>query len=317
MDEWYYQRGETTFGPITGVMMHNLVQRGRLLGSSRVRRSDAAEWSTVAQIRPDLPPVPEAAPPSPEQPSSAQPFDSSLPGASVAYAPPQSGLLALPQTRLPAVLWFGFILCTGALLFEIACWISMIFIHYSGLSGGAAWPQGLQLFAVRLKDFVSHDQALTSSIVGTITVVIWQGCAFASLRHLYGGLVRRSLASGLWWLVPIASFFKPLLCLRDMRYLSRTRRDVPHPQASFGLLLITLEAFILLCFSINVFAMFDSSSHRAAINQVQNFAIIGIDVTLLVLVITNFLQQRRLYTHWDDDAHWQNSSSQWQDVDRL
>ena len=318
MDEWHYQRGETTFGPISGVTLHSLIQRGRLQGDTRVKRSDMAEWSTVAQILPDLPTVPEAPVSSPELPARSAPFtaptfDSSLPGAAVAYAPPQSAPSVQPQVRLPALFWFGFTLCAGSLLAEIACWISMIFIHLSGVSAGAAWPHALQRFAETLKNFVPREVALTSALVGMISTALWQGCAFASLRRLYGGVVRRSSASGLWWFVPIANLFKPFQCLRDMRYLSHTRRDVPDPRASFGLLLITLEAFILLRFSINVFERSSPSpvsvrGSLLAMQVVDDFAVMAFDATLLVFVISNFLQQRRLYAHWNDDAYWQNRS---------
>jgi hypothetical protein len=306
MDEWHYQRGETTFGPISGETLHSLIKRGRLQSNTGVRRSDVAEWSTVAEVLPSLPPIPEAPPP--EQFTNAQPFDSSLPGASAVYAPPQSTLVAIPQSSPPASLWIGMILCAGSLLFEIICWISRSIFFLSEISDTSFWPRWLHESSQSLTSFT-----IVSTAIGTITTAIWQGCAFASLKHLYGGMVRRSRASGLWWIIPIANLFLPLLCLREMRYLSRKRREVINPHASFGPLLITLETLILIRFPIHVLA---ALSHRtqtsaefvAATLLVSIFTIIAFATILLIIVIANFRQQKRLYAHWNDDAYWQNPS---------
>lgn len=315
MYEWHYQRGETIFGPISGVTLHSLIQRGRLQGDTRVRRADMAEWSTVAQILPDLPTAPESPASISEQPASALPFDSSLPGASVIYAPPQSALTEQPQPRMPVFLWAGMLLCAGCLLLEIACWISMAFAHLSGHS--SAWPTWLQQFAGVLTSFLNEKATAKSMVVTAVSLILWQACAFASLRKLYGGLMRRNLACGLWWLVPIAHLFKPLMCLRDMRYLSRTRRDVPDPQASFGPLLLTMEALILIPLFSRLLTLLTPEtalpsgfSHSAAPSTVMQIVddagMIAFATVMLLIVISNFLQQRRLYAHWTDDAYWQD-----------
>jgi len=315
MDEWHYMRGETTFGPISGVMLHSLVKRGRLQNDSRVRRAGEAGWSTIAEVLPGLPPVPDSPLPA-EQPASALPFDSTLPGASVVYAPPQSALDARPHTGMPAFLWFGMIFCVGSLLFEVQCGISMIFIHLSGHSSMAAWPAWLSKGADVMIHFLNSETSRIAAALGMISIVLWQGCAFASLKRLYSGLVRRSLFSGLWWFVPIANLFMPLFCLRDMRYLSRTRQDVPDPQASVGPLLLTMEALILLPIPLDISAALSPHSLKSGgwddtiTHLVHDVLMIGLSTTLLLIVLSNFLQQRRLYAHWHDDEYWQNPNGQ-------
>ncbi len=216
MDEWYYQRGETTFGPISGVTLHSLIKRGRLQNDTLVRKSGEEGWSTAAQVLPHLPPVLDSPPatdsPQPsDQPTTTPTFDSSLPGASVIYAPPQSTQADQPQPQLPVYLWMGAILCAGGLLFEIACWISLVFVHLSGHT--SSWPDWLKQFAQVLTSFFNEKTTSIATKFTAVALILWQACAFASLRNLYGGLVRRNLACGLWWFVPIANLFKPLLCL--------------------------------------------------------------------------------------------------------
>jgi len=312
MAEWYYMRGETQFGPISGVMLHGLIQRGRLQGDTRVRRSDMAEWSTAAEVLPSLPPIPESPPPPAEQLTNAQPFDSSLPGASVVYAPPQATLVVLSQPGQPAALWIGTILCSVALVFELTCWATLALIHLSYLVEESLWPEWLKMLATWLTHSLGMNHVIFATAISKIATAIWQGCAFSSLKKLYGGVVRRSRASGLWWFVPVANLFMPLRCLRDMRHLSRKRREIPNLHAPFGPLLITLEVLILIRFPIGTIEGLSARSRPmeelgnvTAMQVVLDFAIMGFSCTLLMVVIANFLQQKRLYSHWNDDAYWQ------------
>lgn len=306
MEEWHYLRGETTFGPISGVMLHSLIKRGRLQDDTRVRRAGEAEWSTVSQVIPSLPTIPDSPPP--EQSANALPFDSSLPGASVVYAPPQSVLAALPSTDLPAALWFGMIFSSTALLLEIACWTLVLIQPFQSAKQEFRWIPSLPR---SLMEGSAFETALLASAISIVATAIWQGCAFASLKRLYGDMVRRSIWSGLWWFVPIANLFKPLLCLRDMRHLSRARRDYVDFQVPCGPLLITMEALIVVRVPISIFEVMKVSPHAAAganldLAQASNFAIVALAMILLAIVIRNFLQQRTLYSHWRDDEYWKN-----------
>ncbi len=86
---------------------------------------------------------------------------------------------------------------------------------------------------------------------------------------------------------------------------------MPDPRASFGPLLITMEALIVIpIFSILLTALSPDSSdhvgHSTAMQIVEDSGTIAFTTTLLIIVIANFLQQKRLYAHWTDDAYWQD-----------
>jgi hypothetical protein len=312
MDEWYYQRGEATFGPISGVMLHGLLKRGRLQDDTLVRKSGEVEWSSLAEALVELPAVADAPLALAEPYTNAQPFDASQPGASEVYAPPQSALEVRPETGLPTSLWVGMIFCSATLLFEIASWslVCMQLLRFNQPEGASSLesPQSLV-------EGLAFQTALLASVISTFATIIWQGCAFASLKRLYGDMVRRSVWSGLWWLVPIASLFMPMLCLRDMRHLSRRRRDVLNLHVPFGPLLITMETLIVLRIPISIMEGTNVSPHgeggsHMVLDLVSNFAIIALAATLLAFVIRNFLQQRTLYAHWTDDPYWQDQGRQ-------
>ena len=312
MDEWHYMRGETSFGPINGAMLHSLIQRGRLQGNTRVRRSEETEWSTAAQVLPGLPPVPDDPAMAQEPAEKELHYDSSLPGASEIYAPPSSTDLTLRQPRLPFCLWFGVLLHLLSFAYAACSYISVTFIQVSLVSDPSSWPQWLRLFAAQLAGALGYEHLDISMLVSILTAVIWQGCAFAALRELYGDMVRRSRISGLWWFVPFANLAMPLLCMRDMRYLSRLKRDFLSAGSSFGPLLIAFEVLLLLRLPMTVLTSLSVRSYKDGLpsggqvfmlllNTLSLFAFI---VALMLIVVTNFRQQRRLFALWDDRAYW-------------
>lgn len=324
-DEWYYKRGESAFGPVGGAMLHDLIRRGRLRDDTLVRRDGTEEWITVAQARPSLPPVPEAPPPSlraaDEPPPSTQglPFDSSLPGASVLYAPPQAAVHASassrPQPKVPLFMWVGMLLGTAGLLLNLGVWTLASVIHISRLGGPGSAPEWLG--AVNRDNFINPWVMFTLALCLSgkfLGLVIWQGCAFASVRRLYGeSMVRRGRASGLWYCVPIANLFMPFLCLRDLRYFSRKRRDFPDPHASFGMLLVAFEILTVGSLLVNMLmAMFSARSPApgdgiplpAVGGLLNSGCAIALGIVSLAIVIGNFRQQRALFAHWYDDAYW-------------
>jgi hypothetical protein len=132
---------------------------------------------------------------------------------------------AVPEVRLPLTLWISLILVLAAFAYEIASCISMVFMHLSQLSNASSWPEWLRLFSQWLTRKLGYDHMLTSLVATMLANTLWQCCAFDSLKNLYGDILLRSRASGLWWFVPIANFFMPLICLRDLRTFSRARRE--------------------------------------------------------------------------------------------
>lgn len=312
MDEWHYMRGETSFGPISGAMLHGLIKRGRLQGETRVRMSGETEWSTAALVLPTLPPAPDDPATAQEPADKELHYDSSLPGASDLYAPPRSTNLTVEQSKLPVILWFGVILQLASFLYAAFSYASVTLIQASIVTDPSFWPQWLRLFGAQMAGTLGYEHMRTSILVGILTAVVWQGCAFASLRELYGNMVRRSRISGLWWFAPFANLVMPLLCLRDMRYLSRLKRDFLHSNVSFGPLLITFEVLLLLRMPMTLMTSLflrsnvdaPPSGGQVFILFIDGLSLFAFAAVLMAIVATNFRQQRRLFAHWDDRAYW-------------
>lgn len=315
MDEWYYQRGESTFGPISGEMLHGLLKRRRLTESTPVRRADETQWSTAADALPTLPPVQDSPPPAEERPRSRTVnYDSSLPGASEVYAPPQSAIRVARQMRLPFTLWLGVLLVVLVASYKMASHFSMTLIHVSWYHDASKWPEWLQLLAAGLTKELKMEDMFISLMLSIFALVLWQGCAIGSLKSLYGEMVGRSRLSGLWWFVPVANFFMPLFCWRDVRYFSRVRREFRDPHAPFGPLLITWEALWLLQFPATLLFKTGLRSFvrgEGVVDGSQLAMLLAMDlvgmalaVVIALIVLTNLWQQRRLYAHWHDHALW-------------
>lgn len=312
MDEWHYLRGETTFGPISGAMLHSLIKRGRLQGGTQVRRSGESEWSTATQVLPALPPVPDAPSMAQDSAQAELHYDSSLPGASEIYAPPRSTNLMVEQFKLPVFLWFSLLLILASFAYTACSYATITLIQLSFVSDPSSWPEWLQLLSRHLAQKLGYNHLGFSMLVGILTAAFWQGCAFASLRELYGDMVRRSRISGLWWFVPFANLAMPLLCLRDMRYLSRVKRDFLHSHASFGPLLITFEVLLLLRLPMAVITSLNAHSYKDRLpsgGQVfvllfNSLSLFALAFAFILIVVTNFRQQRRLFAHWDDKDYW-------------
>ena len=125
-------------------------------------------------------------------------------------------------------------------------------------------------------------------------------------------MVLRSRASGLWWFAPIANFFMPLFCLRDLRTFSRARRECLKQHAPFGPLLVTMEILLLLQLPMNVLSAMSIRTIKAT--HISNYQVgmvflrdamgIALSVSIALVVVSNFLQQKRLYLHWNDKAFW-------------
>lgn len=324
-DEWFYKRGDSTFGPVGGAMLHDLIRRGRLGDDTAVRRDGTEEWVTVGEARPSLPPPPETTPqrtPSETQPRAEAPsFDSTSPAASVIYAPPQSFLLSTPGALHPPFhLRLGITLVIVFTVPNIVMWTLTSTAYLWTLLSGEPLPGWLMRVAALVFPEEGPNYLLLGLVGQTLAIIIWQGCAFTSLKHLYGdGMVRRSAASGLWWIVPIATMFMPLFCLRDLRYLSRKRRDFPHSHPSFGPLLVWFEILLLIDIPLNVASAIlrlrmarsrefepeqEPSSIQSLLEQASDFQSILFSLVVLTIVISNFRQQKELFRYWKDDNHW-------------
>ena len=314
MDEWYYRREEASFGPITGDVLHNLIRRKRVQDDTPVRRADETEWRMAIQVLPSLPPVPDLDPAQPESQVSAHHQDASLTGAAETLPPQPAAQLeaAVPEIRLPLTLWISLILVLATFAYEIASCISMVFMHLSQLSNASSWPEWLRLFSQWLTKKLGYDDLVTSLVAAMIANTLWHCCAFDSLKNLYGDMILRSRASGLWWFVPIANFFMPLICLRDLRTFSRARRECVKQHAPFGPLLITMEILLLLQLPMNVltsislrtFKAAHVSGYHALMVFLRDSVGIALSISIVLVVISHFLQLQRLHLHWNDKAYW-------------
>ena len=314
MDEWYYRREEASFGPITAAVLYDLMRRKRVQEDTLVRRADQAEWRTAIQVFPSLPAVPDFDLPQTEPLVSAPQDDTSLTGAAEDPLPSPAAPLEAPgpAVKLPFTLWLSVMLVVAAFAYEISSCISLIFIHLSALTDAASWPEWLRLFAKWLTKELGYNHVLRSLAVTMIATLLWQCCAFDSLKNLYGDMVLRSRASGLWWFAPIANFFMPLFCLRDLRTFSRARRECLKQHAPFGPLLVTME--ILLLLQLPVYALSSVSLWTNKVAQASSYQVgmvflrdslgIALSISIALVVVTNFLQQRRLHLHWNDKAYW-------------
>lgn len=209
MDEWYYQRGGATFGPISAGQLLAMRERGTLADETRLRRGLTGEWSelkdaalaSAAAMPPVLPP------PLPAGPRPAIP---SRPGTGRQVSGGPSGWL-----------WFfgvvAVILLTAHSLILTMNALSFALVILP--------PVELPEPMIVLVNFCAETLIL-SSVIYFISVIIWQGTAFASLARVYGeNNLPHGSGSGFWWVTPFANFVMPFRCLRVMRHLSRRLRD--------------------------------------------------------------------------------------------
>ena len=312
MDEWYYRREEASFGPITGDVLHSLIRRKRVQEDTPVRRADETEWRTAIQVLPSLPPEPDFDPAQPESTQSAFHDGATLMAAAENPRQLETDPSQAPEVSFPFTLWICLVLVLVAFGYEIASFISMVLIHLAQLCNVASWPEWLQFFAEWLTKKLGFYHMLASLLACLLATSVWQFCALDSLKNLYGDMALHSRAAGLWWFVPIANLFMPLISLRDMRTFSRARRDCLKQHAPFGPLLITME--ILLLLQLPVYALSSvslwtnkvahASSYQVGMVFLRDSLGIALSISIALVVVTNFLQQRRLHLHWNDKAYW-------------
>ena len=312
MDEWYYRREEACFGPITGDVLHNLIRRKRVQQDTPVRRADETEWRTAIQALPSLPPIADIDPVQPEPQVSAHHEDASLTGGAETPRQPEAAQPEGPEVSFPIIQWISLVLVLVAFGYEIISFISMVIIHLAQISHVASWPEWLQCLALWLTKNLGLGHLVASLLACLLATSVWQCCALDALKNLYGDMALHSRASCLWWFVPIANLFMPLISLRDLRTFSRARRDCLKQHAPFGPLLITME--ILLLLQLPIYALSAVSLWTIKVTHVSNYQVglvflrdslgIALSISIALVVVTNFRQQRRLHLHWNDKAYW-------------
>ena len=307
-----------------GAVLHDLIRRSRLGDDAQVRQDGSTDWITAAQALPSLPPLQEATPTAAggetASPARGPLFDSTVPGASTVYAPPQATLTDAPLEEFspPKFLHVSVAMLTGASVVNVLLTLLTLNIHVSSFGS-----EPLPNWMLTASEIISPEDGLgllaIAALAQILSLVIWQGCAFRSLRRLYGDMVRRSAFSGLWWFVPIAGLFMPLFCLRHLRYLSRKRQHFLDPRPSFGPLLVWLEIVILadLPFTTmwavknfhasrggDVGENWAPSTLESALDLLTDCKEVAFSILLLAIVLTNWRQQKELFRHWRNNAFW-------------
>lgn len=306
MDEWHYKRGEAEFGPMSAAQIRALKERGTLKPQTPVRRGGTSVWlplaaadlsSTVAET----PPVPGAG----DEPDS--------PGFAEVYAPPKAAArepLKVPRPLLATAILLSLILLhMGVLrLAEVV----LIGLHQQDLETLSSPVQWL-LEAAALAYVFGGDSLDWMFIPLWLALMAWQGCAFASLRRLYGdAMLKHGPASGLWWLAPLANLVMPFFCLRELRHLSRRQRQRQQIGIPFGPMLwvfeINLVISLLLKWVLNSneramdgfteSLVLDSTTMTLSVITALTGAVFSF--TMLVIVMGNLRQQMRLHEHWQD-----------------
>jgi hypothetical protein len=295
MDEWFYKKGESVYGPVSARLLATLKERGSLNQATLVRQGNQQDWMTLTEVtlqmvEPETDTSREA-PPTP--PSSTAP--------ATQRRPPQS---------IPFHLW------TGTLLSVL---VTSAYLVISILSLAA-------MKTVFLNETVESDMMVnllnwclswSDSLywVFLAALVIWQGCAFASLNRYYGdNFIPHGNGCGFWWAVPVANLFMPYRCLRILRFLSRKdRHEIVRDMPAGKLLKLVQLVFVLLFLSskvewvVSLRHVFVSSygmvltppqeaTPKQYIAAMATESLTALFAGLvIVLVLNNLVHQRRLY----------------------
>lgn len=254
MDEWHYQRGGTSYGPLQAAHLVALRDRGALNSATLVRQDGSNVWLPLGAVNfehmdADASRATSVAVPVTEKPSTRV-GDITL---AEVYAPPSS-FIRVPE-RLPLTLKVSVGLLVVSLAGQIAEHMLALFLCALALIGLEAVPEILSPVLDSVDGIWPLVNASSSwrSIVFLLLLIFWQGCAFSSLRQMYGdALMEHGPASGFWWVIPIANLFMPLLCMRELRHLSRKRRHVPQVGMPFGPVLWSMQAGLVVGIALKV-----------------------------------------------------------------
>jgi len=289
MDEWYYQRGGATFGPISASQLLALRERGSLQDDTKLRRGLAADWIELKDA-----PLADAVnhpPPLPAQPMAATRLPVST----------RPGTRRLVPGGPSGWLWFfgvAAVLITGA---------HSLVLMMNALSFALALLPPLELpYPMILFVNFCAEALVFSSVLYFASIIIWQGAAFASLACVYGeNNLPHGSGSGFWWLAPFANFVVPFRCLRVMRHLSRRLRDVTASEPSSSLSVTAIQVAFIMATVFRVLEKVASSStgfSGVASESANPFLAMMLDLSLAafalqiaIFILINLIQQVRLF----------------------
>lgn len=287
MTDWFYQRGEAQFGPLSTDQLKAVWQRGHLADDTLVRRHGAESWEPISHA--DLTDTP---PETTAQPAAIQTDVESTYAHSVTSPPPS--------------LWTASIAAIVIMLLVCLAesFNSAILFHASLLPGGLPdWAADANLTLT--------TAALWLNLVFFGILIVWQATAYTSLGCVYErGFMKHGPWSGFWWITPFAHLFKPFICLYELQDLSRsfsTKRRIGSPS---GKLLWSIEITLTLS-TLGKVALLQMSSPSGGLKTLdpadvsQKTALIVSalhDITLAVLaacigtfILIHLSRQIRLY----------------------
>lgn len=289
MDEWYYQRAGATFGPISAGQLLALRERGTLTDETRLRRGFTGEWiefkdvalAGAAATPPVLPPPIPAIP---------RPASSSR---------PRSGRLVPGGPSM--WLWFFGVLAV------ILLTAHSLILTMNALSFALVMLPTVELPEpmIVLVNFCA-EALIFSSVLYFVSVISWQGAAFASLARVYGeNNLPHGSGSGFWWVTPFANFVMPFRCLRVMRHLSRRLRDAAETKPGGSLLVLGIQLTFIASTVFRVIekvaapfgghSEMEPGSDSPFLAMMWDLSLAAFALQLAIFILINLIQQVRLF----------------------
>ena len=288
MSQWYYMRAEVSYGPISTEEMFALERRGGITAETQVKRGDGSPWMNFSEAGLTAPP----------------------PMPVVDPVPPSTRTVAAGIKGPPWYLWASAVITVPCLGVQIVVVMINALIMALNLVDQSL-EQGPLLTVLNL----ATDAVMWSNLSFFVVLITWQGCAFGSLKRLYGeGMLSRGSGSGFWWVTPFANFVMPYACLKELRHYSRKQRNLKQVGFSAGALVAAIQTVYLTQMVIHVAdrlagrrdtltGLVDDDPSRASLvlGILKNLTVSLFVSLLAVFVMVNLIQQIRLYRDWDRD----------------
>ena len=293
MDEWYYKRSDSEFGPVTDVELQGLLALEENPAGIQIRRNASEEWVYAAEAGLLPQRSPSVPPPLP-------------PPVPVAAAPtPAVRMMAGPGGWL----WSSVMLLAMNLI--VLGFMQAVFAIYALflLLGVTGLPDWFTQCVDALNSRVIWPQAATF-----VLLILWQGCAFGSLRRLYDDRrLEHGRGSGFWWITPVANLFMPFHCLRELHWASRKQRTTLETVANAGLVAWLIQTTIILnviCSVAHKIMTLSAASNpeaaestvSTALNLTSNLTGVAQASFITLFVLRNLIHQIRLYRGWNPAA---------------
>ena len=289
MSQWYYMRGDVSYGPISAEEMFALERRGGITAETQVKEGDGGSWVRFSEAGLAMPPP--------------------IPATESAKSPPK--LERGPVRGPPWYLWASAVITVPFLGVQVVVVLLNAIVMALNLVDQPL-DEGPLLTVLNL----AMEAMMWSNLGFFVVLISWQGCAFGSLQRLYGeGMLSRGSGSGFWWVTPFANFVMPYRCLKELRHYSRRQRTLRLVDFSAGALVVTIQTVYLSQFVIHFADRIEShrspftgltedepSQASLVLGILKNLSVSLFVSLLAVFVMVNLIQQVRLYRDWDRES---------------